>query len=264
MIVLPPLALLEREVALPLAAERDPGRVLQYEMARLTPFSAEEVWWSWAVEHRDRVLNRLHVRLSLVPKAALRLAFSVLERMGIRPVAIESHTTSGQTRRIQIARERSERERWERRILTAGISVCAILAVAAVVQPFIRQSLHLADVEARIAALRPRVDRAEATRRSIAAVAANGDVLTAEYARLGDTLQAIAAITELLPDDTYLTDFTLRERKLTLTGKSAAAAKLIGALSASAAVRNPAFVAPVTRAENGDRDVFSMRAEFAP
>jgi general secretion pathway protein L len=263
-IVLPPMALIEREVILPFATERDARRVLQYEMGRLTPFSAEDVFWNWAIEHRDRVLNRLHVQLWLVPKAALQLTLAALERTGIRPAVIMGRTEVGQMRRIRLVTEPSRGERWQRRVLTAGIAACILLAAAAAVQPFIRQSLQLAALKARIAALRPRVDAAEATRRRIAAVTANGDVLTAEYARLGDAMQAIAVVTEALPDDTYLTDFTLNERKLTLAGQSAAAAKLIATLSATTTIRNPAFAAPVTRAENGSADAFSIRADFAP
>ena len=44
---LPPGRMLSRTVSLPLAAERDPGQVLRYEMDRLTPFGAEAVHWSW-------------------------------------------------------------------------------------------------------------------------------------------------------------------------------------------------------------------------
>ena len=263
MIVLPPSALLEREVVLPLAAERDPVRVLQYEMSRLTPFSPDDVFWGWIVDHRDLALKRLHLQLCLVPKSALRLVFSALEKMGARPAMIEGQTQLGQTRRIRLSLEPSNRDRWKQVMLIAGIAICALLAIIVIVQPFIQQSLQLAAIESRIAALQPEADQAQAARRRIAAIAANGDVLAAERARLGNAVQAIAVATELLPDDTYLTDFTLRERKLTLTGQSAAVAKLIPLLSNAAAIRNPAFAAPVTRAENGRADLFSIRAEFA-
>src|SRR5215469_11702661 len=44
---LPAGMLLERSVVLPLAAEREPEPVLRYELDRLTPFSGEEVFWTW-------------------------------------------------------------------------------------------------------------------------------------------------------------------------------------------------------------------------
>lgn len=263
-LVLPQTALLDREVVLPLAAERDPERVLHYEMDRITPFTADEVFWSWAVERRDRALGRLHLRLLLAPKASLQDLFATLTRIGAPPSALEGRTPGGSNRQIRLGRPPSRSERWRRRALVAGATGCAGLAVVAGVQPFVHQSLVRNDIEARIAALRPRVEQAEAMRRHIAATKAGGDVLAAERARVGDALQAIAVVTDLLPDDTYLTDFVLRERKLTLSGESTAAAKLIVALSADAMIRNAAFAAPVTRGENSHADLFSIRAELAP
>lgn len=63
-----PGVLLEHAVVLPLAVERDPERVLRYEMDRLTPFRSEEIFWSWAILERDRARERLVLRLLLVPK----------------------------------------------------------------------------------------------------------------------------------------------------------------------------------------------------
>ena len=263
-LVLPPTALLEREVVLPLAAERDPGRVLHYEMDRITPFAAEEVFWTWTIERRDRARGRLYARLVLAPKAPLQGLFAALSRIGAAPTALEGGILGRPSRRIALGGPPSRGERWRRRTLWAGAAGCAGLAAVAGVLPFVQQSLALNEVEARIAALRPRVEQAEAMRRRIAAAEADGDVLAAERARVGDALQAIAVVTDLLPDDTYLTDFMLRERKLTLSGQSTAAAKLIAALSAEPAIRNAAFVAPVTRAENGRAELFSIRAELVP
>ena len=81
--------------------------------------------------------------------------------------------------------------------------------------------------------------------------------------RTGDVLQTLAAVTRILPDDTYLTDFSLRERQMTLSGRSASAPRLITGLSADPAIRNTAFAAPVTRIEGATVDVFSIKAEVA-
>jgi len=119
-------------------------------------------------------------------------------------------------------------------------------------------------IEARIAALRPQVDQAQALRQAIQSRAATIDVVQAERARVGDALGVLAALTIVLPDDTHLTELTLRRRVLSITGESAGAARLIAALEAEPAFRNPAFVAPVTRGTDGRAEAFSLRAEAAP
>ena len=73
-------------------------------------------------------------------------------------------------------------------------------------------------------------------------------------------MQALSALTELLPDDTFLTGLALHLRQVTIDGSSGSAARLIGLLSADPVIRNAAFAAPVTRGDDG-RDVFSIKAE---
>ncbi|MBV9786340.1 MAG: PilN domain-containing protein [Acidisphaera sp.] len=260
----PAASLLERRVVLPLSAEREPEAVLRYEMDRLTPFTADEVFWSWGVEQRDRAHGRLHLRVSLVPKAELAPVIAALARLGAPPALLEAPLADGGTRSIGLGAPRSRGERWRRRgAVFAGV-VCAALAIVAAGLPFVTQARARAEVEARIAALQPEVARVEAVRRRIAGEAAGVDVLAQERLRVGDAMQVLATLTEILPDDTYLTDLTLRQRKLVINGQSATAAKLIGLLSSDPSFRNPAFVAPVTRTEAGRADLFSIRAELGP
>jgi general secretion pathway protein L len=255
---------LERPITLPLAAERDLRRVLGYEMDRLTPFAAEEVFWAAAVESRDRAAGRLVLRLSVVPKAGLWTLLQALEEIGLSPSVIETDVPQMAARRIPLRETGSRSERRWRLALASTASVCAALAVAAVVLPFARQSLALMAVQQRIDELQPRVDEVQALRRRIAAASAGTDAIAAESARLGEPLQALAALTDILPDDTYLTELRLHQRKLTINGQSLAAARLIAGLAADPLIRNPAFVAPVTRAEAKKGDLFSIRAEIGP
>lgn len=259
---LPPELLLEQQVALPIAAERDPERVLHYEMDRITPFAAEELFWTWFVERRDRAGGRLHVRLSLVPKARLLPVLDALRGAELRPAALEAATSGGAVRRIALDRPQSAR--WRRRGLAVAGAACAALAVAAVAVPFAVQSVRRAEVEQRIAALRPRAGEAEALRRRILSSAAGTDVFAEQRARVGDALLTLATLTDLLPDDTFLTELTMRTRIVTISGQSAGAARLIAALAADRGIRNPAFAAPVTRNEGTRAEGFSIRAEVAP
>jgi general secretion pathway protein L len=258
----PPETLLERSVVLPLAAERDIDRVVTYDMDRLTPFSADEVFWSCEVEHRDRAAGRLQARLSLVPRAALQALISALSQMGLRANTIET-LAGGDTRR-QIPCDDARPARPGRRATAFAAVVTGALAVAAIVTPFAMQSIVRADVDARVEALQPQAAEAAALRRRIASATSGADAIAAERARTADTLQVLAAVTDILPDDTVLSDFSLNQGKLGIGGQSVAAAGLIPALAAHPMIRNPSFAAPVTRTQDGRADAFVIRAEFGP
>lgn len=261
---LPPGRVLGRDVTLPLAAERDLARVLAFEMDRLTPFAADELHWGWTVLKRDRAAGRVLLRLALVPKTVVAAALAALDEAGVHADAIEGTEGDGALRRIPLAQAGAGRVRREQVVLGAAWGAVALLALLAVAVPFLRQGGALAATERRIALLRPAVREADALRGRITAATAGADVLSAARHQLGDPLATLASLTDALPDDTFLTDLSLTGRKLTINGQSASAAKLIGALSANPAIRNPSFVAPVTRLETAHTDLFSIRADLAP
>ena len=252
-------ALLERTIVVPLAAERDLTELLQHEMESITPFSSDEVFWTWSVTRRDRDRRRLHVRLSFVPKTALPHLQAVLDTLRVAPSWLEAATQGGAARVIPLGNTTASVRRQQRnqRLVHAGI---AGLAVAAIAVPFIRQSLALWHVDARIRILEPDTRTAQALRERISKVSSAANLIAAEHQRVGDPLGVLSIVTNALPDDTFLTDLSIRQGRLEMTGQSRAAARLIGALSTSPTVRNPAFIASVTRAENG-LDAFSIRAD---
>ena len=254
--------LLEQRVTLPLAAERDPGRVLHYEMDRLTPFAADDVFWSFSVLRLDRANKQLVLLLSLVPKAPLAALLAALGRAGLRPTVLEATRPDGMVRQISLGAGRSRQTMVLTRAGAALGVACAALAVATIALPFVLQSLELDAVEARIATLRPLAAEAAAARLRHATEVGTAGAAATERTRVGDALQALAAVTDLLPDDTYLTDLTLRARRLTIGGRSNAAVKLIPALAADRTIGDPAFLAPVTRAASGRPDIFSIAAEL--
>jgi general secretion pathway protein L len=85
-----------------------------------------------------------------------------------------------------------------------------------------------------------------------------------ERDKVGRPLAILATLTGILPDDTYLTEVTLQQRKVTFSGGSAATARLIGALSAGDGLLNVAFAAPVTRLETSHAELFTITAEVPP
>jgi len=254
--------LLERPVPLPLAAERDLDRVLAYDMERLTPFSADEVFWAYAVEARDRARARLLVRLTFIPKTSVQEIIDLLSGCAGRPNLIEAATPSG-PRIIRLQHEGSGGRIARLSPRSAGI-VLATLAFLLLISPFARQSLDLADAQSQLDALAPRIKQVNTLRNRINGIGAGGDAVASETKRLGDMLEAVAAITEILPDDSYLTEFTMRERKMALSGQSTSAPKLISLLSADEHIRNPSFTAPVTKSPDNKRDVFAISADLAP
>ncbi len=253
--------LLEQEAVLPLAAEPELSRVLRHEMDRLTPFAAEEVFWTWAVAERDKPNGRVTVRLSIVLKTAVQPLLQALARAGVAVAALEAPGPDGLTRRIGALPPGAGAAR-PFAVRAAGLA-CAGLAAASLAIPLMQQEIALEAARSQVASLAPRVALVDGLRRRLAAASNGAEQFAAVGQRAGNALQAMAAITRALPDDTYLTEFVMRDRKVTLTGRSAAAVRLIGLLSAAPELANPAFAAPVIRTIGDRGDQFTISADLA-
>jgi general secretion pathway protein L len=246
---LPRGSVLRRDMTLPAAAERDLGSVVAFEIDRLTPFTAEEIFWGVEGMRRDAG-QKLKFSLLLTMRAPVEALLEALARQNLKPAYIEDE--SG---RIALTGQ-AARTGWLPRYGMAAL--CAVLLVVCLAIPFIRQQMALQDTQAQIDALRPAALEAAALRTKLAA-AQSGQAAIAAAAQAGDALQTLAALTDALPDGTWLTDFTLKSGDLTIDGQSSNAAKLIALLAAVPGFHDPVFVAPVTRAMNGQADIFSIR-----
>lgn len=257
----PPAAfVLVKHHTVPTAPRRQLGQLLTHELGRVTPFPAGELFWRWDGHVKPNNRTRTEVTLTMVPRMTLAAALSALDAAGLKVDFVEV----GPPERPQLLAIGDAAHRDTGTILVRGLAgACGVLAVVALLLPLGLQAFALYRTNAAIAQLQPAIAQVDRFRRLMASHEAGRDILAQEMERTGDVLQTLATVTGILPDDTFLTDFSLQDRQMTLSGRSASAPRLITGLSADPAIRNAAFAAPVTRIEGATADVFSIKAEIA-
>lgn len=255
-----PTMLLEREVILPTAAEHSLDHVLVYEMDRLTPFAAADVVFGARIMRRDMAAGRLHVCLSLVPTAALGGLLPVLRSAGMEPLALEILRPGPGPLHLSLTQRRSMAQRRARHLLTGAAAICGGLAVVALVLPFALQSVAYARLDRRMASVRAPALAATRIRQDIQGEAAGRNLIRAEQQRLGNPLVILGALTTALSDDTYLTDLSLQQGRLLISGQSHATTAVIQAMNADPVFMAPSFAAPVTRSSDRGYSQFSIQA----
>ena len=256
-----PDLILQREVNVPIAAERDLKGVMSYEMDRLTPFRLDELYWTCQAAARTPSRDSLRVSLVMIPRIVLQPILNLLQRAGLAPTRIEAGGMTEPRLAIPVTGPPA-RALFGPRAELYALCGCAALAAVALVLPFALQSIAWSRIDAQIDAMKPKVALAEALRRKIASTSTTAEAIGLARVQAGVPLQIIALITDVLPDDTYLTTMGLRQHKVTIAGRSAAAARLIGAMAANPLIHNPAFAAPVTRDETNGGEIFSIRADW--
>jgi general secretion pathway protein L len=257
---LEPRHVLEKHLTLPLAAERELDRILAYEMDRETPFDENEVYWRGFVTARNRARGQIAVRLVLVKRS---LPARLLQRLGEAGTGAAGLLV-GSAAPYEIPLSHAVPSATARFLRIANVPAlgCAALVLLAIATPFIRQSLAFADIDRRIDAVTPVAEQVAALKSRLSGTGADA-VIDSQRAALGDPLGLLAAVTDALPDDTFLDTITMHRRQVSLSGQSSAAAALIPRLAADKAFREPGFSAPVTRTPGSAEDSFTIAVSFA-
>jgi general secretion pathway protein L len=254
---------LRKHLTLPIAARRELGHLLGFEIDRETPFARNEIYWSYAVGRQDPAHGRLDVELFIVPRRSADSLIELARRAGLMPAAIEVDSDTADAIRIPLDDETQGVRPYVARPLIPLTAAGCVLALAAIVAPFLYQEWSIVSADATIASLQGEAAEAAALRRSSDQLSRTVDFFKKENQRHGSALATLAAVTRSLPDDSYLTGLTLRGNRLTLSGLSPAAADLVGLFARSLLFREPSFDSPVVESEGGDLETFTISVSLA-
>jgi general secretion pathway protein L len=146
---------------------------------------------------------------------------------------------------------------------TIGVLAAAVfLGVIALLVPGYRESRRLATINQRVAALDREVRGVEQTlqelerRRRLLATIQSIESSTVR------PLPVLRELTELLPNNTWLSTVSIDGKGIELTGQAAASSDLIPILENSPRFERVEFASPVTRGR--DKEQFRIRASWEP
>jgi general secretion pathway protein L len=131
--------------------------------------------------------------------------------------------------------------------LTFGVSVVA------------RDAMLRAQLDGELERLRPQVAGVKQREEEGAALRRQIEIVTTGQNR--HSVDLLREVTELLPDDAYLTTFRLRGNQVQLDGFARAASELIPKLDTSKHFKDVKFGSPTTKAQGRDRFSITMELE---
>lgn len=182
------------------------------------------------------------------PLGVLELAVAVAAARGARPLELIPEPL--RPRRLTRAQ-----------LVTVGLAAATVLLVlAALVVPGYRESRRLASVDAQIARLDPEVREVQQVMQELDHKHTLIDTIQSIQTASLRPLPVLRELTELLPNDAWLTMLSLDTKGVELTGQAAAAAALIPLLENSPRLERVEFSSPVTRGR--DREQFRIRAAW--
>jgi general secretion pathway protein L len=246
---LPPDAVLSRRIAFPVAAAENLRQVTEYEMSRRTPFKPDEVYFDVRIAERTPDGEQIGVDLHIVPRATVDSAIEKVAALGLRPqrVGIASGALSAADgiNLLPAAPPRASRTE----AAAAGVLALAAIALlaAAVTIPLERKRAQLARLTDAVAAVRKEAVAGEKLTAEIERVGARSRLITERKQTGPSAITVIRDLTELLPDNTWLSNMTLAGDQISIQGYADAASTLVELIESSPHFRNAALQSRLTR-----------------
>ena len=256
---------LQRNLALPAAAEDNLRQVLAFEMDRQTPFKADQIYFDSRILGRDASGRSLQVELVLLPRARLDQEIGSLPPAAAALDAVDSwRTTAGSGRRYinLLPAERRAHRRDMRLPLNLGLAALALILL------FVNMDESLANRQAAVDAMRAEVEQSNTEARQVAALrkTLSDSISGANF--LGDkkrssplTVALLDDLSRRLPQDTYLERLQIENGEVQLQGQAKEAAKLIALIGASTCVGNPRLQGQIQPDARSGKERFQITAD---
>ena len=268
-LALAPGEALVRRVTMPAATEENLSAVLGFEMDRVTPFRAEEVYYDHQVVGRDGAAGTISVLIAVARREVVEARLAQARALGLSVQGVAVAEDSARALDVLPRTERGEREKpAERLAKQILVGVAVLLLFAALLVPALRKRSD-------VVALKPSLDRAHGEAQATDALVKELERLTADYnfllTRKHTTYPALAYIeelTRLLPDNTWLQQLEVKTagkgREILISGETISSSKLIEILEQSRLLQNAAPRGTVTRGTQPGTERFVIAAEARP
>lgn len=263
---------LVRKVTMPAATEENLRQVLAFEMDRLTPFRADEVYFDCRVISRDATTGQIVVQLAMARRELVDARVQALRALGVnvQGVAVGDKANHGVgALDLMPTEQRGESETSRERLVQYGMAgTCVLLFLAALVYPVYQK-------RETFKSLAPLVNKARQDAEATDAIARTLDKQVADYNFLltrkhvnAPALALIEEISRLLPDNTWVTSLEVKNvgkvREVQVIGETVSSSKLIEIFEGSSLMQNAAPRGTVTRGSQPGTERFMIVAEAKP
>lgn len=257
---LPADAVLSRRIAFPAAAAENLRQVAEYEMSRRTPFKPEEVYFDVRIAERTPDGEQIGVDLHIVPRETVDGAIERAATLGLRPqrvgVAGDSLSAAHGINLLPVAPSQASRTEAVAAGLLAIVTVG--LLVAAVTIPLERKRAHAARLADAVTALRKEAIAREKLTAKIERLGARSRFIADRKLTGPSAIAVMKDLTELLPDNTWLSNMTLVGDQVSIQGYADAASTLVELIESSPRFRNAALQSRLTRDRQTGQERFQI------
>ncbi len=244
---------LHKTIKLPLVAEENLQRVVEFEMDRITPFQKDQVYFSARVKNRMRSTRQILVELVIVPKIVLDERLQELTDAGWQPevVYLEGEGRPGEYNLLpeQFKPKGNPLPNYLNIALASIILSILILLMVLPIWSARSESIRL---QAEVKKTTKIAKEVESMREQSDKMLHQARFLQEKKRKEPVLVDTMEELSRVIPDDTWLNGLQFATNKMILQGQSPSASTLIKQLETSSYFKDVSFSSPVTKdASNG-------------
>ena len=244
---------IQKELSLPTAAKENLSQVVAYELDRYTPFKPEQVYF--AVKRLDGTneLGQIKVLFILTPRLILDGLINDIKALGLSPKhAYYDHSVLGfdkfdSSYNLLPQQLRQKTENLTRIINAALVTLTCLLLFAVIATPVWIENQAVNSLQLKTNTLEKDAKKVKTLQKDIDATIDETRQLLAEKSAAPAMIEMLNTLSELMPDDTWLSYVQYSDGHLQIQGESPTASALIAVLETSDLFSHVRFVSPVTQ-----------------
>ena len=259
-IVLPFQQLLRKTVTLPAAAKSNLESILRFELDKYTPFSQEQVYFSWLITDIDSKKNKIKIDLFIILKEVLD---KILTDLKVIQSEIDNVTVEGVADSLQM--NLLPRQHYQSKLTYPTLiypSLVGIVFLMMLYLPLWRHDSILSNLEGEVATLSTQANEVQSLLDNRNSALARIQFLEEKQQKTLPTITVLQELTTLLPDDTWLQRLSITDNQIQFNGESGAASVIIQKLEDSSLFTNVRFQSPVVKNAGTGKDRYQVIAEL--
>ncbi len=242
-LLLPSMAVLRRNLSLPLAARDNLLQVVAFEMDRQTPFNVAQVYYAARELPIPAAAGRVQVELVAVMRQTLDPLLARLRAQGIAIDAVDVARADDRLGVNLLPPEQTPRRAHPRRRLNLALgAACVLLLLLVCGQWLHNRRLVLQQMQAEVASMRGEAQQVATLRQQLQDNVGAAGFLARRKKETVSMLSLLQDATARLPDSTWLERFSVDNTgQIGMQGQSQQAAKLLDALKDSKVITDAGF-----------------------
>ncbi|MDD5034551.1 MAG: PilN domain-containing protein [Methylococcaceae bacterium] len=257
---LAPEQCLVKVVKFPAAAEENLRQVAAFEMDKLTPFKAEQVYFDVKVLEWLMETRQIRIALALVPRGKLDDILDELISCGWRPERVDVGAESD-GHDLLPEKFRPRKYRLPKILNMASTLLFLLLSCAVLGLPIVMKRAQVEELQREVKVAGKVAQEVQTLREEAEKMAHETGFLLQKKREEPAMVDMLEELSKVIPDQTSLNGLQYRDRRVIVQGQSPAASSLIERIEASPYFKNTSFVSPVTKDVSNGQERFQIASE---